>query len=141
MPPSSKQFDEGTVEFLGLVRDRAMSAPPKRKLKFDINQVPSLFIEIMTKTPGKNVFKVLIDDREVRDAFDAINLPPPGKKWDYHFWFPYHMREPGVHEVKIQTGYIEYKGDLWTAPSADDTFVPTQEKTFTIELTGVLAPE
>jgi hypothetical protein len=144
-PSSVTNTPIGKAKCLGIYMGSAGGNEPVNKVTKDVNQVGTMFFDLLGIVTGAIAIRLSIDG-QVRTKWTSadadqsligvvgMNITDEWVKMATRipkaFYLPSSMQNPGTHEIKVELGYMDSTG-----------FVVTSTDKYTLELTGVKLTE
>jgi hypothetical protein len=144
-PSSAANTPVGKAKCLGIYMDSAGGATPVEKVTKDVNQVGTMFFDLLGIVSGSIAMRLSIDGQirtkwttaDADQSLIGIVVQNITEDWvkmatriPRSFYIPTSMQNPGVHEIKVELGYMNATG-----------FVVDSVSKYTLELTGVKLTE
>jgi hypothetical protein len=132
----------GKCIIAGIYGGSAASSVPQTALSFDINQIPTLFFDLIGTETGPVALRLSIDGvilkKWVSDIISADNgvftakIIEIGERMPFAFHMWSNFAVPGTHIVTVSTGQFDATGKSLTWITSDN---------FSVALTGTKLPE
>lgn len=144
-PSSAAGTPVGKAKVLGIYVGSAGSGIPSQSVKADVNQIGTMFFDLLGIVTGSIAMRLSIDGQvrtkwTTADADQSLigvvvtNLTYEqvngATRLPKAFYIPTSMQTPGTHEIKVELGYMDSTG-----------FIINSTDKFTLELTGVKLTE